>query len=173
MDVHGEVRTSEFDEAYDDDRVIVGEFFSEPLSKVPQRPMLAVEAGISVAETIKAMNERRRGAALIVEKGKLVGIFTERDVLRKVAGSKLDMSTAVGTVMTKNPETLPEHASIAYALRKMSIEGYRQIPLVSEDHRPRGMVGVRDIVAWMVNLFPESLLNLPPEPTTPKRAEGG
>jgi CBS domain-containing protein len=173
MNAQGEVGTSEYDEAYDDDRDVKGAFFLEPLSRVPQRPVLTVPATSTVAETIRAMNDHHRGAALIVKDGRLVGIFTERDLLQKVAGAKLDLNTTVASVMTPNPLTLPEHASIAYALHRMSIEGYRQIPLVSDDHRPTGMVGVRDIVAWMVGLFPQSLLNLPPEPTTPKSVEGG
>jgi len=172
--VPDDVAASEFEEAYDDEREIRGAIFGEPLSKVPRRPMLTLPTNASVAEAIRAMNERHVGVALIVQNEKLAGIFTERDVLRKVAGRLLDVEkTPVANVMTPEPETLPEDASIAYGLHHMSVEGYRHVPLVKPDRTPVGVVGVRDIVAWIVEFFPESVLNLPPKPTAPKTVEGG
>ena len=168
------VGSSEFEEAYEDERDSPGEVFGEPLSKIPLRPLLVLKTTDLVADAIQAMNDRHIGVSLVVDAdGRLAGIFTERDVLRKVACRELDLNTQVSSVMTPDPVTLPEHASIAYALQKMSVEGYRHIPLVSEDHRPLGVVGVRDIVRWLVELFPESLLNLPPEPVNPTSVDGG
>ena len=169
-----QVGSSEFEESYDDDRQFLGEVFGETLSKIPLRPLLLIKTTQSVGDAIQAMNDRHVGVSIVVDaNGKLAGILTERDVLRKVAGRDLDLKTRVDKVMTSNPETLPPHASIACALHKMSIEGYRHIPLVSEDRRPQGVVGVRDIVRWLVELFPESLLNLPPEPLDPRNIDGG
>lgn len=167
-------RSSEFEEAYDDDREIRGAVFSDPLSKVPRRPVLLLPISTSVAEAIRAMNERRVGVTLVVQSGKLAGIFTERDVLKKVAGASMDLErTPVSRVMTQEPFTLPEDCSIAFALHHMSTEGYRHLPLVKPDGTPVGVVGVRDIVAYLVELFPESLLNVPPEPTPPRTVDGG
>lgn len=169
-----QVGSSEFEESYDDDRQSVGDVFGEALSKIPLRPLLLVKTTDTVGDAIQAMNDRHVGVSIVVDaNGKLAGILTERDVLRKVAGRDLNLKTQVAKVMTSDPETLPPHASIACALHKMSIEGYRHIPLVSEDGRPRGVVGVRDIVGWLVELFPESLLNLPPEPLDPQNVDGG
>jgi CBS domain-containing protein len=170
----GSIAVSEFEEAWDDARTIRGAIFSEPLGSVPQRETLTVSPTTSVADVIRSMNEHHVGCALVVRGEELVGIFTERDVLRKVAGSSLDLArTPVTEVMTARPETLPADASIAYALRKMSLEGYRHIPIVDEHHRPRGVVAVRDIVAWMAEMFHQSVLNLPPEPGYPKTTDGG
>jgi CBS domain-containing protein len=165
---------SEFEEAYEDERRIRGAIFEESLGKVPRRPMVTVPVTASIAEAVAAMNEHRVGCAVVVKDGRLAGIFTERDVLRKVAGTTLDVRAAtVESVMTADPDTLPATASIAHALRKMSVEGYRHIPLVTPDGRPVGVVAVRDIVAWMVELFPQGVLNLPPEPGFPKTIDGG
>jgi len=126
-----------------------------------------------VADAIRTLNQQHTGCALVVENGRLVGIFTERDVLTKVVGA-VDMdATRVESVMTPAPDTLPPTASIAFALRKMTLEGYRHIPVVAPDGSPIGVVAVRDIVAWMVELFPESIYNLPPEPGFPKGIDGG
>ncbi len=165
---------SEFEELAGEDRELKHAIFNEPLGGVPRRPTLIVPATSSVADTIQAMNDQHVGCALVVKLGKLVGIFTERDVLRKVALSNLDLKrTSIEEVMTREPDSLPPTASIAYALRKMSEEGYRHIPLCDRDGRPVGVVAVRDIVGWMASMFPESVLNLPPEPGYPTSTDGG
>ena len=164
---------SEFEETYGED-VLRHAIFEEPLSKVRRRKTVTVPATASIADVIQAMNDAHVGCALVVRLRKLVGIFTERDVLRKVALGAMDLrKTAVEAVMTPDPDTLPSSASIAFALRTMSVEGYRHIPLVDSEGAPVGVVAVRDIVGWLARLFPESVLNLPPEPGYPKTVDGG
>ncbi len=170
------ISASEFDEAYDDPRELRGAILSEPLSQVPRRPAVIVEATATIAEAITKMNERSVGCALVMHGSKLAGIFTERDVLRRVLGKGLDaQSASIEGVMTTNPDVLPESAGVAHALQKMNVEGYRHIPLVDAHGAVVGVIGVRDIVAWMCGLFPESaMLNLSPRPGTfPKAADGG
>jgi CBS domain-containing protein len=75
--------------------------------------------------------------------------------------------------MTQSPFTLPATASIGFALAKMTNEGYRHIPLVKQDGVPSGVVAVRDIVAWLVDLMPAGLLNLPPSTALPTEEGGG
>ena len=65
--------------------------------------------------------------------------------------------------MTPDPEVLPITASVAFVLNKMSIGGFRHVPVVDEEHRPRFVVAVRDVVAYLVDAFPREVLNLPPE----------
>jgi len=168
-----QVAASEFEEAYTDQREIRGAILQEGLGKVPRRPMLVVPATATVSEAMRLMNEAHVGCAIIVRDGKLAGIFTERDVLRKVAGQIDIHRTTVDMVMTEDPDVLPASASIAFALNKMSVEGYRHIPLVDGELRPVGVVAVRDIVAWMCAMFPSSVLNLPPAPGYPKTVDGG
>ena len=66
--------------------------------------------------------------------------------------------------MTPSPETLRPKDSVAYALNKMSVGRIRHVPLVDDDGRPAGMISVRDIVDFLVEVFPEEILNLPSEP---------
>jgi CBS domain-containing protein len=171
--VSSDQRLSEFEEAYDDEKQIRGAIFSEPLSKVPRRPLVTVPIGATVQQAIQAMNEKHVGCALVVRDGRLAGIFTERDVLTRVVGKAVAMDTPVMRVMTEDPDTLPDSASIAYALHHMSVEGYRHVPLVDALQRPTGVVSVRDIVVWVCELFPASVLNVPPTPETPKTTDGG
>jgi len=150
--------------------------FEENLAAVPHGPLVAVHPGTTVAETIRAMNQQHTGCAVVADEktGELVGIFTERDVLTRVAVRKLDVEqTPVAEVMTRDPDTLPAEATVAFALRQMTVEGYRNIPLVDANRRPVGVIAVRDIVAWLCELFPASVLNLPPTLSFPMSEDGG
>lgn len=171
-----EALTSEFGEAYDAElnerKSLSSLVLDHFLTDVPQRDLLIVEPSTSISDTVRRMNEKRLGYALIVEAGRLTGIFTERDVLTKVTGNNLG-SFPVSTVMTHDPDSLPRHASIAFALQRMDLEGYRHIPLVDEAGCPIGLVAERDIVAWIVDQFPDSVMNLPPQPQCPSSVDGG
>jgi CBS domain-containing protein len=162
-------------ESYGDEPEVPGEMLEAPLCDVPRRPVYIIQPSATVGEVIAEMNRLSIGCALIVEGEILIGIFTERDVLRRVAGTTLDVTTVnVREVMTPTPDTLPESASVAYALNRMSIEGYRHIPLLDTRGRPVGVVGMRDIINWMVDLFPARVLNVPPEPGSfPRVPHGG
>lgn len=165
---------SEFGEAYDDDRELQQAVFDDELGSIPRRPLVEIDVETTVSATIQIMNERNIGCVVVTRAGKLAGIFTERDVLTKVAGVNLDpQSTPVSQLMTSDPQTLPHNASIAFALHQMDVEGYRHLPLVDDAGKPVGVVAMRDIISWMVELFPASLLNLPPHTRFPTSVDGG
>lgn len=148
----------------------------EPIRMLPFAPPLCVTRETSVAEAIRLMQEHHVGCVLVQEAGRLVGIFTERDVLNKVAGSTHDPAqTPVEMVMTADPEALPGDASISFALNLMSDGGFRHLPLVDEEDRPIGMLSVRHVVNYLAELFPEEVLNLPPRPALlhPGQVDGG
>jgi len=135
------------------------------------KPIL-LEEGSSVAQALDLMKKNRIGCMLVVRNGKLTGIFTDRDVLMKIAGTSLDLSTVrIETLMTPNPECLQLEDMIAFALNRMHIGGFRHIPLVDEEHKPVGIVSVKDIVDYLVEHFSAEVLNLPPNPvrTTTER----
>ena len=79
------------------------------------------------------MKNSNSGCALVVERGKLVGIFTEHDVLKKVNGGGDLTAATVKELMSRNPETLHEEDSVAEALNKMSLGRYRHIPFKRAD----------------------------------------
>jgi CBS domain-containing protein len=120
------------------------------------------------------MNAQNVGCVLVEEDGRLTGIFTERDVLTKIVGTNLDIDrTSVNAVMTPDPESLRLDDRLSYALNKMSVGGFRHIPLVDDDGHPVGAVSMRNVVDYMVDLFPAEVLNLPPEPRGIARAREG
>jgi CBS domain-containing protein len=165
---------SEFDDAYEDTQRIRGSLLTARLSELPSRPPIVVEPETTVLAAVTAMKERRTGCVLVERAGKLVGIFTERDVLTSVIFRPGNATLTVESVMTKDPETLEANQTIACALNKMSIGGYRHIPIV-ERGKPVGLVSVRDLVDFLVELFPENVLNVPSDPaqSIPKSMYGG
>jgi len=74
--------------------------------------------------------------------------------------------------MTPDPEVLGLADPIAYALNKMSVGGFRHIPLVDATGRPVGIVSVKDIVDYIVDFFPNDVLTVPPEPSQGERWRG-
>lgn len=165
---------SEFDDAYEDKERIRGTLLTARLSELDLRTPIVVTLDATVVTAVNAMNEHRTGCVLVVQGGKLVGIFTERDVLTKVIFRNTSTSMTVDSVMTRNPETLERTQTIACALNKMSVGGYRHIPVV-ERGQPVAVVSIRDLVDFLVELFPQSVLNMPPSPekAIPKSRDGG
>ncbi len=95
---------------------------------------LGVSPDAPVSEVIKQMKAARLGCSLVLEDGKLVGIFTERDLLNKLTGSNpRPDNTKVKELMSVNPEVLSERDSVATAVNKMSIGRYRHIPVRKAD----------------------------------------
>ena len=129
----------------------------------PSQP-LKLHPHHSVARAIQAMVQNRRAAVVIVDDDdRLVGIFTERDVLTRVMGAgRVARDTLLADVMTPEPESLRADDRICYAINRMHNGGFRSLPLVDERGRPIGIVTVNDVVRWLAEIFPEAVLNLRP-----------
>jgi CBS domain-containing protein len=118
----------------------------------PRRPV-TLRPTATVREAIQTMLARDIGALLVVDAtGKLLGIFSERDLLVKVAGIHDDFANLpVEQFMTPQPETVTDEDTLAFALHKMDIGGYRHLPVLT-DGRPSGVVSVRDLVRHITRL---------------------
>jgi CBS domain-containing protein len=146
-------------------RTLDGRFLRDPIAVLQPANPVCAEAGTSVNEVVRQMQEHHIGCVLVVAGGTLVGVFTERDLLRDVFGSALDLETTpVERVMTESPETLRPTDPIVFALNKMSLGGFRHIPLVDDGGRPVGIISVKDIVDYIADFFAAEVHNVPPEP---------
>jgi len=139
---------------------------SEDIRALGLGPAICVRADVSLREAVATLQNEHIGCVLVVdEAGKLTGIFTERDLLTKVALRSLDWSVErVRDYMTADPETLHPEDRIAWALKLMHVGGYRHVPLTDDAGKPVGVVSIKDIVDYIVDLFPSPVLNLPPDP---------
>ncbi|MBV8612764.1 MAG: CBS domain-containing protein [Acetobacteraceae bacterium] len=106
--------------------------------------VLTLPPDASVRVAARAMAERHVGSVMVVERGTLVGILTERDCLERVLAPGLDPdATEIGGVMTRNVMTITPDLLLVNALHRMHDCGFRHMPVV-EGGRPVGMVSVRD-----------------------------
>lgn len=128
------------------------------------RSPVCVSKETPLNKVISAMQEKKRGCAVVMEREKMAGIFTERDLLTRVLEKGLPLTTLVEKVMTPNPDFLKMDASIAEAIKLMSGKGHRHIPLVDSEGVIRCFVSARDIVDYLAEHFPYQIYNLPPEP---------
>ena len=168
---------SEFEEAYEeefeDEARVRGAILTEPVSHLGPRAPIVVPPSTPVGDVVHKMAEERVGCILVVENGRLAGIFTERDLLRLVAKEANPTKLRVQDVMTRDPETLRPDHGIPLALNRMTEGGYRHVPLVDEEGRPVGVVAMRDIVRFIVSLFPDTVLTVPPDPHAVPKEYGG
>jgi len=147
-----------------------------PISDLKPRAPITVERGSTAAKAIETMVRHNIGCVLVVDHGTLAGIFTERDVLRKLSGTNLDArTTPIDKLMTPKPETLRLQDRVVFAFNKMCVGGFRHLPLVDEAGRPVGILSVKDLIRYLVDFFPGEIMNVPPsaERRFPPRAEGG
>lgn len=107
---------------------------------------------VSVREAVSFMKSEASAAVVVVDRGKIVGIFTERDVLHRVAAWPGRLDETVGQHMTHDPVVLREDDPMAAALNKMGDGGFRHIPVV-RDGQVVGMITGRDIWAWVLGRY--------------------
>jgi CBS domain-containing protein len=131
---------------------------------LPLRRPALVERTASIHEAVEAMREKRQGCALICDRGALVGLFTERDLLNRVMGEGVSFAITVEQVMTPNPKKLHTDDPVITAMRVMYEGDYRNIPLVDSYGKAAGVVTVFDLVSYIAEHFPKEALNLPPDP---------
>lgn len=118
----------------------------------------------SLAEAIEAMKQDEGGCAIIcAEDGSVVGIFTERDVLTKVIGQEIDSATPVRDLMSPIVATLTHDATVGDAVGIMNEKGYRNVPLV-KDGKLVGSISVFDVIGYLAESYPQTTMNLPPNP---------
>lgn len=122
----------------------------------PRQPV-NVRPTATVREAIGIMLARDIGSLLVVDRdGKLMGIFSERDLLTKVVGTRASYAELpVHDVMTPDPETVAPTDKLAFALHKMDVGGYRHLPVV-KDGKPIGVISVRDMLRHITRLCKES-----------------
>jgi len=109
--------------------------------------VLTVDPSDTIGEAAQKMTERGVGAVVVSDFGRMIGIFTERDVMRAVAGRVHSSEARVREWMTADPVTMTEDMSVEDAGRTMIDRGFRHIPVVA-DERAIGIVSIRDVAEW-------------------------
>ncbi|MBI3461576.1 MAG: CBS domain-containing protein [Planctomycetes bacterium] len=134
---------------------------------------LCVQPGDTIAAALALMRQNPgAGCVLVCDRKRLVGIFTERDVLRIIAQGG-DLAEPVSSVMTAQPATIRADATVGQAVLQMHRGGYRRLPVVSAGGEPTGVIQTKNVVHYLVEHFPSSVYNLPPVPQATARDREG
>jgi CBS domain-containing protein len=121
------------------------EFVYEPLANLPQRPINKVNTTDPVGMAVRHMQHDNADCVLVMNGGALAGIVTLWDILHKIAGAGRDLNAVTcGQIMTADPVFLREDDNIAVAINKMSVGGFRHIPLL-EGETPVTVISISDV----------------------------
>ena len=109
--------------------------------------VLTVAPEDTIGETAEKMVDLGVSSAVVSDYGRLIGIVTERDLTRAVAGRIHTSEARVREWMTPNPVTLPKDAPAEEAARIMLEQRFRHIPIVEDEHTI-GIISIRDVARW-------------------------
>jgi CBS domain-containing protein len=112
----------------------------------------AVASTISVAEAVDEMNKHRIGCIVVLDGSRIAGIFTERDVLRRIVGEGRDpKTTRLADVMTRDVNTIPPETTVEATMVFFAEKQCRHIPIV--DHgKLKGLISIGDISRWVAEV---------------------
>jgi CBS domain-containing protein len=127
-------------------------------------PPVVTDASTPLREVVRQMRDHRSGCALLTRDGKLAGIFTERDVVTRVIGVERALDRPVSDWMTTDPDRVGPKDPLNTAVRLMRRRGFRNVPVVDDAGQVVGCVRHKDIVDYLAEVYPEQVLNLPPDP---------
>ena len=137
------------------------------------QPVYVGDVATTVADAVELLRRERVGCLLVVKGEALVGIFTERDLLTKVLAPGQPLHTPLADVMTPSPVSVNLKEPVKAAVERMQRGGYRHVPVVDENNRPVGVLSAKRIVHYLVEHFPNTVYNQPPDPDQmPDSAEG-
>lgn len=135
---------------------------------------ISITGGVIVADVLSQMRRERASAVLVADAdGRLVGIFTERDVLLKIADDPSRLRDEVHQHMTAAPQTVAPDDTAGHALRFMNDGHYRNVPVLDAQQRPVGNLSQHAVIRFLTDHFPREVYNLPPDPEKiPRTREG-
>ena len=121
----------------------------------------SVPPGASVYSAIEMMADKHVGALLVIDEGQLVGVISERDYARKVIlNGRSSKDTFVHEIMTRSPITISCETSVDEAMRTMTENRIRHLPVVNSEGTVAGVLSIGDVVNWIVSSQDETIQHL-------------
>ena len=122
---------------------------TQTLARIATAAVTSVESSVTIQETVKLMAEKSLSAVIVTDAGSPAGIFTERDVLKRVAAQGIDLTkTAIKQVMTAPPITMPSTTLVGDALAEMYRRDVRNLPVSGSGGEIVGLVSMPDILQY-------------------------
>lgn len=132
------------------------------ISELRLRNNGVVQPETALEEVYRLMDEGDWSAVVVCRGNKAVGIFSQRDILYRTVLEDLDPSTPIEELMTPDPVTLGIDEGLAAAIKVMVDGGYRHIPILDGKGCTAGVLSSHEILRYIADHMPETVLNLPP-----------
>jgi CBS domain-containing protein len=152
---------------------IYRELEHQPIGSISLEPALSVSGDTAASEVVATMRASRFGYVLVMDGGRLAGIFTEHDLLVRAVTPDGMPTAPVRRFMTPEPTTLDATAPLSHAITPMVEGGYHHIPIADGARGYLGVLTSHNLFHFLAELLPDRILNLPPRPHQRLRAPDG
>jgi len=133
---------------------------------------VTVAADMAVRDVISLMQRHQIGAVLLESRGRLAGIFSERDVVNRYLGLDIDPNTPVNTLVSGTDVSVQPTDDLAHAIEVMAQHKLRHLPVCNNFQQIVGILSVRNIIDCLAQHYPTEVINQPPTPRPHRSAEG-
>ena len=116
------------------------------VSELPTGPLLGVEPDVTLAQVARRMRLEDRDTAVVMDAGRMIGIITERDLVRAIADGIDPRRAHASLFMSPDPATVRGHDDIAVVAVRMIALGIRHLPVVDDSGAPIGLLSARELV---------------------------
>ena len=132
----------------------IGEIINPRLVQAPPETL--------VKDAIELMQKNRAGYIVVAKNKKVVGVFTETDLVQKILGKDVNWESPISEFMTKNPLILKPTDSVGTAIDMMGAHRFYHIPLVDDRGDLVNVLSVRTLIRFLAEFYPQEIYNLPP-----------
>ncbi|MCP4360326.1 MAG: CBS domain-containing protein [Chloroflexi bacterium] len=149
------------------------ELKAEQVAHLDLTEFCQVVSGTAVRDALTQMRRQKVNVCLVTVGNDLKGVFTDRDVMVRVATHSETLDQPIDEVMTADPITIRPTMSAAEALWLMDDKGFRNLPVVGDDGRLLGSMTHQAVINYLAARYPVEVLNRPPRPDQVSRKQEG
>lgn len=147
--------------------------WKDTVSRLDIKAPVVVSPQATLRATIATMRQACTGCVLACQELALVGIFTERDLVKRVFAKGVALDRPLSEFMTERPVTVRQSDTVGWVIRTMVEGHYRHLPVVDDQGRAIGLVSAKGIIQYFVDHVPLTVYNLPPQPGQVQKTREG
>ena len=141
---------------------------------LPLHSPVSINENASLADTLRLLIDNKVGCLAICKDKKVVGVFTERDLIKRVLNKEVSYQIEINKLMSKTIYSASLDSTVCEVIKIMSANNIRHVILVDKEDQLSGIVSVRNIIDYLSKFYPEEIYNLPPDLNQiPYTVEGG
>lgn len=143
---------------------IYAELLNHPISSINIEPVTKVISTTCVSKALELMIKNKTSHLLVFEDENLIGIFTERDYLKRVFQQEDNYDELITKYITNSPITMSIDEPVSQILKLMYTGQFRHVPVYTSQNQFTGVLTTQNLFSFLAELLPDKLLNLPPKP---------